>query len=113
MRIALIGLALLAAGCATRTLEQEIAMASNVDLCEVFLYGNQNMTDTVRPEVFRRNINCRDFEAAIQHRQQLRAISASRPAPVYTPYQLPAPPTSPRTTCTTERVGNTLQTVCR
>lgn len=103
-------------GCGTqRTLEQDIAAASNIDLCEVYLYGTPAMTEVTTPEVIRRNIDCRQLDQAIVQRQQLRAQAANRPVPTYTPYQIPMPPPiqSRQTTCTSQRIGNQVQTICR
>jgi len=118
MRTVLCALAVAAlAGCATRTMEQDIAAAPNIELCEAAMYAGPKLAQAVQPEIQRRGLNCRDLDSAIQFRQQQRAIAAGsrQPVPVYTPYQVPVPPPvgSRQTTCTSQVVGNQVQTVCR
>jgi hypothetical protein len=109
--------ALALAGCATQpTLEQWLAAASNVDLCEAILYGPGDRAHIPQGEASRRGINCQDYLPAIIQAQQNRAQAAQillgRPAIQHTPLQ-PYQMQKPQTTCTTQRIGNQLQTVCR
>jgi hypothetical protein len=72
-------------------------------------------------ELIRRGVDCRDHAQAIQQEAQERAQAMgilmqnmNRPAPTYTPYQVPPPPgTGPQTTCNSRMIGNQMQTVCR
>jgi hypothetical protein len=107
---------LVLAGCATQPPTRPVTSASNVELCEAVMYGQGDQVSIPQGEIARRGINCQDYMPAIMQAQQNRAQAAqillSRPAPQ--PYQLqPYQMQQRQTTCTTQRIGNQLQTVCR
>lgn len=92
------------------------------DLCLGLSTFRPSNAAVARQEIDRRGINCQDHAAAMQALQQRRAQEdaillqrALMPQPTYQykPYQLPMPTTPRQTVCTTERIGNQLQTVCR
>lgn len=89
-------------------------------MCEAVFFGSPNVVPGARGEAEYRRLDCQAMIPLVQSLQQRRAAAAaavlSRPAPTYTPYQLPMPPAIPpqhQTVCTTERYGSQLQTVCR
>jgi hypothetical protein len=117
MRLMILAAAAALAGCATQpTFDQRLAAASNVDVCEAALFGPGDQAPRVQGEANRRGINCQDYMPAIIQAQQNRAQAAQillgRPAMQHTPLQ-PYQMQKPQTTCTTQRIGNQLQTVCR
>jgi hypothetical protein len=124
--LAPLSLVLLAA-CATQqplpVLTPEIAQQmSAAELClglSTFRPGNVPPAQT---EIARRGINCQDHAQGMQLLMQQRLQrqqAAQSMLPAYTPLQIPkveytpVMPSRPSVTCTTERVLNQLQTVCR
>jgi hypothetical protein len=116
---------LVLSGCASqqqppRELTPSTAMGMNAaTLClgiSTFRPGNAAVA---QQEIERRGINCADHAMAVQALQQQRAqndaqamqLLMSRPSPQ--PYMLPMPVQPQQTICTTQRVGDQLQTICR
>lgn len=114
------------AGCATApqpSLEERAAVAPVVNLCAAILYAGRPQSDVAANEIARRGVNCQDHAQAVLQFQQARNQAAAdlqqqRAAPIVippltyrpvVPVQLPPDPV----TCTTQRFGNQLQTVCR
>lgn len=112
--IALACLAL--AGCATQSMEQAVAAASNIDLCEAVYYAPRELSVMSSQEQARRGIACTDYTQAIETRRMQRAAVAAQPRPVqqfqWQPQTLAPIQTQRQTVCNTVRIGNQLQTVC-
>lgn len=99
---------------------QEAEQMSAAQLClGVSTFRPHNAT-VAQVAIERRGINCQDHAVAVQGLQQQRAQAAQAMQqqmlnrPVYQPYQLPTPAPIPRQqSCTSYRIGNTIQTDCR
>jgi hypothetical protein len=115
------------AGCASQpqaaaVLTPEVAQnMSAATLClgiSTFRPGNAVVA---QQEIERRGINCADHAQAVQALQQQRAQADAQATQLllrqqpnqYQPLPIPPPIRPQQTTCTTQRVGNQLQTVCR
>ena len=87
-----------------------------MDLCAGTLYFRPENAQTARVEAQRRGLDCTTLYGAIQADQAARRAAVMSAPYQYQPYQLPMPTVAPqaqRTVCTTSRIGNELQTVCR
>jgi hypothetical protein len=116
MRI-LIAAVVVLAGCSTQPPSRPVTSASNVELCEAVMYGPGDQASIPQGEIARRGVNCQDYMPAIMQAQQNRAQAAQilmqQQPNQYRPLAIPPPIRPQQTTCTTQRVGGTLQTVCR
>ena len=127
MRIALVALAALA-GCASQplappmSLEERIAVASNMELCEAVFHAPPDVARPAEIEAQRRGVNCADYlQAVTTHRAQKEAnramaaqILMQRQQPMIQPLQMPIPAIQPRrqTNCTSQVIGNQVHTNC-
>ena len=114
---------LLLAGCAAQpTITERVMAASDIDVCEAAFYGPAAVKTAVAVEIEHRRLNCQAMLPLIQARHQqdaqMRAQALGvllgrpsyQPAPAMQPYQMQVPKT---TNCTSQWVGNQVQTVCR
>jgi len=112
MRIALCLCAVAVTGC--MTIEDHRAAAagsSNFQVCRAYFVAPAAIAGVAREEAARRGLDCAPFAQAVM--QSERANDAATNALAR---QLLAPRPSPipqQTSCTSYRVGNTIQTDCR
>jgi hypothetical protein len=117
------------AGCASApqpTLEEQAAAAPTVNLCAAILYMGRPQSDVAAQEIARRGVNCQDHAQAVLQLQAARDQARNQAAGIMLQQQASTPLIAPLTyqpvpvqqlpspvTCTSQRFGVQVQTVCR
>lgn len=119
MRTMILATTIAVAGCASAP--PAPSELTNVQLCEAFFYAGEPYASQAGQEATFRGVRCVEYRDAVaQYRQAREAARRQamqealryRPPPIT--YQPVQPQPVPRATyCTTQRIGNQLQTVCQ
>lgn len=120
MRIVVLAAAVAIAGCAQQQ-PRPVDQASNYELCQAIILGNPGPGGqwVVENERIKRSLDCAPYAQAIvqqdaarrqQALQAMQILQASQP--VYQPIPVQPLPSPSRVNCTSQRIGNQVQTSC-
>lgn len=102
------------AGCATQITHQQMQAMGTFQLCEALILGRVSPPDHFLNEVSRRGDNCNRYMPMIQARQQQRQAESDAlfRASQQLLQQSQQPMPNRIVNCSSNRIGNTVQTQC-